>query len=97
MPANTISEFKEILVMEIHKKLGLNFRSMEKKLVSIPCSESIFSSIFSGHIHYYFKVKGNYKCIFHGDDAYQILSEILNSDQWGKKIIHKNKKYMLYV
>ncbi|GBC32904.2 hypothetical protein GLOIN_2v1836763 [Rhizophagus irregularis DAOM 181602=DAOM 197198] len=29
--------------------------------------------------------KGNYKCIFHGDGAYQILSEILNSDQWGKK------------
>ncbi|GET65970.1 hypothetical protein GLOIN_2v1836763 [Rhizophagus irregularis DAOM 181602=DAOM 197198] len=29
--------------------------------------------------------KGNYRCIFHGDSAYQILSEILNSDQWGKK------------
>ncbi|GBC32538.1 hypothetical protein GLOIN_2v1784905 [Rhizophagus irregularis DAOM 181602=DAOM 197198] len=85
VPANTISEFKEILVMEIHKKLVLNFRSMGKKLVSIPCPESIFFSIFSGHIHYYSKAKGNYKCIFHGDGAYQILSEILNSDQWGKK------------
>ncbi|CAB4474369.1 unnamed protein product [Rhizophagus irregularis] len=30
VPANTISEFKEILVMEIHKKLVLNFRSMRK-------------------------------------------------------------------
>ncbi|POG78552.1 hypothetical protein GLOIN_2v1836763 [Rhizophagus irregularis DAOM 181602=DAOM 197198] len=69
VPANTISEFKEILVMEIHKKLVLNFRSIGKKLVSILCPET----------------KGNYKCIFHGDGAYQILSEILNSDQWGKK------------
>ncbi|CAB4378456.1 unnamed protein product [Rhizophagus irregularis] len=37
VPANTISEFKE---MEIHKKLVLNFRSMGKKLVSIPFPES---------------------------------------------------------
>ena len=36
VPDNTITEFKET---EIHKKLVLNFRSMEKKLVSIPCPE----------------------------------------------------------
>ncbi|CAB4426629.1 unnamed protein product [Rhizophagus irregularis] len=46
------------------------------------------------------RTKGNYKCIFHGDGAYQILSEILNSDQWGKKeeidpleqLIHQQSK-----
>ena len=64
LPANTIAEFKEILVMEIHKKLVLNFRSMGKKLVSILCPESLFFSIFSGYIHYYSRTKGNYKCIF---------------------------------
>lgn len=92
LPANIISEFKEILVAEIHKKLVLNFKSMGKKLVSIPCPESLFFSIFSGHIHYYSKTRRNYKCIFRGDGAYQILGEILNSDQWGKRVYSQNQE-----
>ncbi|CAB4480527.1 unnamed protein product [Rhizophagus irregularis] len=47
LPVNTVVEFKQILVAEIHKKLPLNFRSMGKKLFSIPCPESIFFSIFA--------------------------------------------------
>jgi hypothetical protein len=89
VPDNTIAEFKEILVTEIHKKLVLNFRSMGKKLVSIPCPESIFFSIFSGHIHYYSKVKGNYMCIY---GAYQNLSKILDSNQWGKKVYSQKQE-----
>ena len=85
-------EFKQILVVEIHKKLPLNFRSMGKKLVSIPCPESIFFSIFAGYIHYYSKVKGIYRCIFRGNDAYQVLGKILNSDQWGKKVYLQNQQ-----
>ena len=90
--ANTIVEFKEILVMEIHKKLVLNFRSMGRKLVFVPYPKSIFFSIFSGHIHYYSRTKRNYRCIFQGDDAYQILSEILNSNQWEKKVYSQNQE-----
>ncbi|PKK74671.1 hypothetical protein RhiirC2_774503 [Rhizophagus irregularis] len=92
LSANTISEFKEILVVEIHKKLVLNFKSMGKKLVFIPYPESLFFSIFSGHIHYYSKTRRNYKCIFRGDGAYQILGEILNSDQWGKRVYSQNQE-----
>lgn len=86
LPINTVVEFKQILVAKIHKKLPLNFRSMGKKLFSIPCSESIFFSIFAGNIYYYSKARGIYRCIFWGHDAYQVLSKILNSDQWGKRI-----------
>src|SRR5436190_807485 len=92
LPVNTITEFKQIIITEIHKKLPLNFRSMGKKLISIPCPESLFFSIFTGNIHYYSKAKGNYKCIFRGRGAYQVLGEILNSDQWGKKVYSQNQQ-----
>jgi hypothetical protein len=92
LPVNTVAEIKRILVAEIHKQLPLSFRSMGKKLLSIPCPESIFFSIFSGYIHYYSKVKGIYRCIFRGYDAYQVLGEILNSDQWGKRIYSQNQQ-----
>jgi hypothetical protein len=92
LPVNTVAEFKQILVAEIQKRLPLNFRSMGKKLFSIPCPESIFFSIFAGNIHYYFKARGIYRCIFRSHDAYQILSKILNSDQWGKRIYSQNQQ-----
>ena len=42
LSVKTIDEFKQIIITEIHKKLPLNFRSMGKKLISIPCPESLF-------------------------------------------------------
>jgi hypothetical protein len=92
LPVNITAEFKQILVAEIHKKLPLNFRSMGKKLISIPCPESLFFSVFTGNIHYYSKAKGIYRCIFRGCDAYKVLGEILNSDQWGKKVYSQNQQ-----
>ena len=92
LPFNTIVEFKQILVSEIHKKLSLNFRSMGKKSISIPCPESLFFSVFTGNIHYYSKVKKIYRCIFQGCNAYQELSEILNSNQWGKRVYSQNQE-----
>ncbi|RHZ67821.1 hypothetical protein Glove_299g5 [Diversispora epigaea] len=89
---NIIAEFKQILLTEIHKKLPLNFRSMGKKIVSIPCPESIFFSVFGGYIHYHSYSKGIYKCIFRGHETYQVLSTIFNSDQWGKKIYSQNQQ-----
>ncbi|RHZ83338.1 hypothetical protein Glove_97g108 [Diversispora epigaea] len=91
IPINTIDEFKQIIVSEIHKKLSLSFKTMGKKLVTIPCTESIFFSVFGGHIHYYFKVKEFYKCFFRGSNSYEILSEIFNSEQWGKKVYSQNQ------
>ncbi|RHZ53205.1 hypothetical protein Glove_444g47 [Diversispora epigaea] len=44
LPDNIIAEFKQILLAEIHKKLPLNFRSMGKKIVSIPCPEICLDS-----------------------------------------------------
>jgi len=80
------------LVSEIHKKLPLNFRSMGKKSISIPCPESLFFSIFVGNIHYYSKIRKIYRCIFRGFNAYQELSEVLNSDQWGKRFYSQNQQ-----
>jgi hypothetical protein len=92
LPVNTVTEFKQILVTEIHKRLSLNFRSMGKKSISIPCPESLFFSIFVGNIHYHSKTKKIYRCIFRGREAYQELSEVLNSDQWGKKTYSQNQQ-----
>ena len=92
IPLNTINEFKNILVTEIRKKLTLSFRSMGKKLVTIPYLESIYFSVFAGHIHYYSNVKRIYRCIFRGSDAYQVLREIFNSDNWGKKDFSQNQQ-----
>ncbi|RHZ56490.1 hypothetical protein Glove_401g17 [Diversispora epigaea] len=52
LPINTINEFKQIIVTEIHRKLTPSFRSMGKKTLTIPCTESsnsyeILSSIFN--------------------------------------------------
>ncbi|RHZ79626.1 hypothetical protein Glove_143g88 [Diversispora epigaea] len=88
---NTIDEFKQIIVAEIHRKLTLSFRSMGKKLVTIPYTESIFFSIFGGNIHYYSNTKGFYRCFFKGSNSYEILSNIFNSEQWGKKIYSQNQ------
>ncbi|RHZ86207.1 hypothetical protein Glove_53g57 [Diversispora epigaea] len=54
IPINTIDEFKQIIVAEIHRKLTLSFRSM-------------------------------------GSNSYEILSNIFNSEQWGKKIYSQNQ------
>ncbi|RHZ46309.1 hypothetical protein Glove_627g47 [Diversispora epigaea] len=52
LPINTINEFKQIIVTEIHRKLTPSFRSMGKKTLTILCTESsnsyeILSSIFN--------------------------------------------------
>ncbi|CAJ0648389.1 1038_t:CDS:2 [Entrophospora sp. SA101] len=59
LPTNIIAEFKEILIMEIHKKLVLNFRT-----------------------------KGNYKCIFQGEKAY----EIINPVPWNPSTSHNQSE-----
>jgi hypothetical protein len=92
LPFNTVAEFKQIIVSEIHKKLSLNFRAMGKKSIVIACPESLFFSIFTGNIHYYSKKKKIYRCIFRGSNAYQELSEVLNSNQWGKKAYSQNQE-----
>ena len=90
LPTSIIAEFKEILIMEIHKKLVLNFRHMGKKLVSVPCPESLFFSIFAGNIHYYSRTNGNHKCIFRGEKTYEVLRILIN--QWGKKAYSQNQE-----
>ncbi|PKC05817.1 hypothetical protein RhiirA5_420422 [Rhizophagus irregularis] len=76
LPFNIVAEFKQVLVSEIHKKLSLNFRSMGKKTISIPCPESLFFSIFTSNIHYYSKAKKISRCIFRGFNAYQELNPV---------------------
>jgi len=65
---------------------------MGRKTVSIPCPESLFFSIFTGNIHYYSKAKKIYRCIFRGHNAYQVIGEILDSNQWGKKVYSQNQQ-----
>ncbi|CAG8852878.1 3655_t:CDS:1, partial [Gigaspora margarita] len=55
LPFRTVAEFKVTLIALIHQKLSLNFKSMGKQILIVPCPESLFYSIFSGHIYYYSK------------------------------------------
>ncbi|KAF0558055.1 hypothetical protein F8M41_011210 [Gigaspora margarita] len=57
LPKGIITEFKNIIVSLIHHNLPLNFKSMGKQTLSIPCPESLFYAIFLGHIHYYSSVQ----------------------------------------
>ena len=59
---------------------------------SIIANLCLFFYIFAGNIHYYSRTKGNYKCVFRGEKAYEVLSEILNSNQWGKKAYSQNQE-----
>ncbi|CAG8832312.1 45604_t:CDS:2, partial [Gigaspora margarita] len=83
LPKGIITEFKNIIISFIHHNLLLNFKSMGKQTLSIPCPESLFYAIFSGHIHHYSKHTGAYKCKFCGTSAYQTLAKILKSEKWG--------------
>ncbi|RIB02357.1 hypothetical protein C2G38_2228038 [Gigaspora rosea] len=65
---------------------------MGKQTLIVPCPESLFYSIFSGHIHYYSKHTSKYKCIFHGDTAYQELAKIFNNPNWGRKFYNQNQQ-----
>ncbi|CAG8569346.1 6903_t:CDS:1, partial [Cetraspora pellucida] len=92
IPLQTITEFKATLVALIHQKLSLNFKSIGKQTLIVPCSKSLFYSIFIGHIHYYSKRISKYKCIFHGNIAYQELAKIFNNPNWGKKFYNQNQQ-----
>ncbi|KAF0491421.1 hypothetical protein F8M41_021828 [Gigaspora margarita] len=81
LPKAIITKFKSIVVFIIYHNLPINFKSMEKQTLSIPCPESLFYAIFSGHIHHYSKRTGAYKCKFCGILAYQTLAKILNSEK----------------
>ncbi|PKK71912.1 hypothetical protein RhiirC2_777842 [Rhizophagus irregularis] len=54
--------------------------------------DDVLANIIS-ELHPFFvcQAKGNYKCIFRGDGIYQILSEVLNSDQWEKGLFAKTR------
>ncbi|CAG8554699.1 41267_t:CDS:1 [Gigaspora margarita] len=92
LPFHTVAEFKVTLIGLIHQKLSLNFKSMGKQTLIVPCLESLFYLIFSGHIHYYSKRTSKYKCIFHGDTVYQRLAKIFNNPNWGRKFYNQNQQ-----
>jgi len=51
----------------------------------MPCTLSQFYSVFKGYIHRRFSKSGRVRCLFRGDNAYSLLSQILNDEQWGVK------------
>ncbi|KAF0552123.1 hypothetical protein F8M41_022550 [Gigaspora margarita] len=92
LPKGIITKFKSIVVSLIHHNLPLNFKLIGKQTLSIPCPESLFYAIFSGHIHHYSKRTGAYKCKFCRTSAYQTLAKILNSEKWGRKVYSQNQQ-----
>ncbi|RIB16245.1 hypothetical protein C2G38_2091399 [Gigaspora rosea] len=61
LPLEAITRFKADLVHIIGSKLKVHFKQSGKQTISFPCLESLFFSIFEGHIHYFNSRKGSYK------------------------------------
>ncbi|CAG8738210.1 28993_t:CDS:1, partial [Gigaspora margarita] len=59
------------------------------------CSESLFFGVFQGHIHY---SKVNvYKCIFRGQNIYQTLAQVFDSNKWGRKFYKQNQQIYIVI
>ncbi|CAG8764267.1 17668_t:CDS:1 [Cetraspora pellucida] len=79
IPKKVLKEFKQTLVFLIHQKLSNNFNHMGHQSFHVLCSKSLFFEIFRGHIHY---SKANvYKCIFRGQNMYQTLAQVFDSNE----------------
>ncbi|CAG8581786.1 23586_t:CDS:2, partial [Racocetra persica] len=92
IPASSLQEFKDILIQQIHHHLPLSFTRMGRKVLSIPCTESLFVGIFAGHIYQFSSSPRTYKCRFHGESAYSTLTKILENSKWGQKYYNQNQQ-----
>ncbi|CAG8643214.1 10190_t:CDS:2 [Cetraspora pellucida] len=88
----SLQKYKNILIQQIHHQLPLSFSRMERKVLSIPCTESQFFAIFAGHIHQFSNNPRVYKCRFHGESAYLTLTRILGDSKWGQKCYNQNQQ-----
>ncbi|KAF0337775.1 zinc finger bed domain-containing protein ricesleeper 2-like [Gigaspora margarita] len=85
LPADHIAEFKRMLVHAIQKQLPLHFSRSGKQLVKFPYTESQFVGVFGRYITRFSPAKSSYYCIFKGENADNILSEIFEDQQWGTR------------
>ncbi|CAG8763057.1 33933_t:CDS:1, partial [Gigaspora margarita] len=95
IPNKMLKEFKQTMVFLIHQKLFNNFKYMGHQSFHASCSESLFFRVFQGHIHY---SKANiYKCIFRGQNAYQTLAQVFNSNEWDQKFYKQNQQIYIVI
>ncbi|CAG8677591.1 22840_t:CDS:2, partial [Gigaspora margarita] len=80
LPKEIITEFKNIIVSLIHHNLLLNFKSMGKQTLSIPCPESLFYAIFSEHIYHYSKRTGAYKFYSQNQQTYVVYQDPISCE-----------------
>jgi len=85
LPPEAIAEIKMAIVYEIKNKLKQHAKHTGFCRVKVNCTESEFFWIFNGNIHQYNPKSGSYKCIFRGEGAYDVLSQIFDDTNWGIK------------
>ncbi|CAG8689035.1 19368_t:CDS:1 [Gigaspora margarita] len=83
------------MVFLIYQKLFNNFKHMGHQSFHAPCSESLFFEVFQDHI-YYFKTN-IYKCIFRGQNAYQTLAQVFDSNEWDQKFYKQNQQTYIVI
>ncbi|RIB06029.1 hypothetical protein C2G38_2218083 [Gigaspora rosea] len=74
-----------MLVHAIQKRVPLHFSRLGKQLVKFSCTESQFVGVFGRYITRFSLAKSSYYCIFKGENADNILSEIFEDQQWGTR------------
>ncbi|CAG8783221.1 13316_t:CDS:2, partial [Gigaspora rosea] len=92
LPLKAGLELKKIFVKIIQDRLKAHFTSSGSQRVLMPCILSQFYSVFKGHIHRRFSKSGRVRCLFQGNNAYSLLGQILNNEQWGVKYFSNGQR-----
>ena len=96
LSVNATSEFKKTIVFMIKEQLKLHFRSTGKQSITFPCSKSQFFAVFRGHVHHFNLKRQVYKCVFHGETAYDTLAQLFDDKFWGTKFFdHDQRAFVL--
>ncbi|RHZ53506.1 hypothetical protein Glove_441g2 [Diversispora epigaea] len=93
LPINTINEFKQIIVTEIHRKLTPSFRNMGKKTLTIPCTEIGEKDIFSKSSNLYSVRRPNSMEQNQSIEEIDPLEKLLQSSI-KKKIIKRRPRFL---
>ncbi|PKY59998.1 hypothetical protein RhiirA4_483216 [Rhizophagus irregularis] len=89
---NHINEVKNTLIYLIQSRLKLHAKHTGPQTISAPFTESEFVSIFRNNIKRYSICHQTYTCRFGGYDAYNVLTNIFNQENWGRRVFKHGQR-----
>ncbi|CAG8790994.1 18754_t:CDS:2 [Gigaspora rosea] len=98
LPSNAIQQFRKTLIFFIKKKLPLNFKKLENRLLKFHVVK-VNLLVFGPWIHRYSPCKRKYTCLFKGQSADATMSMILQDAEWSGRWYELDQKayVVLYI